>query len=231
MPKLLTNALYAGLLALVGCSAGEPTGVGTPASPWAGGDEGSTESDGEGMSGWDSSDPSGPTDPSGPAGSGGSAGSGGALPEPACCETSAAPGCTDPATEACVCDLRITCCNDAWDLECTGLAIIACGLVCGDASDGGTGGDGYEGGAADDVSEDDGTNDDVGSTGDPPAPDPMPDPMPDPSDDGSMMGPSCGELAQQGGWQDALCEWNGNGACGGQGTPTWDCDFCCEVSW
>jgi hypothetical protein len=29
------------------------------------------------------------------------------------------------------------------------------------------------------------------------------------------------------GWTTALCEWNGNGACGGEGTPTWDCDVCC----
>lgn len=198
-----------------------------PGSPWGGGgDDGSTGSEGDSMSGWDSSDAPDPSGASGPAGSGGSAGSGGALPEPACCETSDAPGCTDPVVESCVCDLRFTCCSDAWDLECTGLAIIACNLACGDGSQDG-GGDETEGGAADDVSEDDGTNDDVGSTGEPPDP----DPMPDPSDDGSMMGPSCGEVASQGGWQDANCEWNGNGACGGQGIPTWDCDFCCEVSW
>jgi len=38
---------------------------------------------------------------------------------------------------------------------------------------------------------------------------------------------SCGELAGQMGWTTASCEWNGNGACNGQGTPTYDCDFCC----
>lgn len=201
--------------------------------PWGGAGDGST-GDGDGMSGWDSSDPSNPTDPSdssdpsGPAGSGGSAGeSGGTLPEPACCETSVAPGCDDPAIEACVCDLRVTCCNEAWDLECTGLAIIACELPCGDASDDGTGGaDVSDEGGSDGPSEDDGSDDAGASTGG----SSDPDPRPDPSDDGSMMGPSCGEVADLGGWQDALCEWNGNNACGGQGTPTWDCDFCCEVS-
>jgi hypothetical protein len=46
---------------------------------------------------------------------------------------------------------------------------------------------------------------------------------------GATQGPSCGELAQQSGWASASCEWNGNGACGGRGTPTYDCDFCCEA--
>lgn len=46
---------------------------------------------------------------------------------------------------------------------------------------------------------------------------------------GAAGGPSCGELAQQNGWAQAACEWNGNDACGGQGTPTYDCDFCCPV--
>lgn len=40
-------------------------------------------------------------------------------------------------------------------------------------------------------------------------------------------GVSCGDLATQQGWDWAACEWNGNGACGGQGTPTSDCDHCC----
>ncbi|MEW5847850.1 MAG: M23 family metallopeptidase [Myxococcota bacterium] len=42
-------------------------------------------------------------------------------------------------------------------------------------------------------------------------------------------GPSCGDLATQNGWSQAACEWNGNGACNGVGTPTWDCDFCCDT--
>lgn len=50
------------------------------------------------------------------------------------------------------------------------------------------------------------------------SPSPPPPPPPD---------PSCGELAAQSGWSWSLCEWNDNGACAGQGTPTWDCDFCC----
>jgi hypothetical protein len=45
---------------------------------------------------------------------------------------------------------------------------------------------------------------------------------------GGNPDPSCGELAAQIGWPNALCEWNGNEACGGSGTPTWDCDVCCE---
>ena len=47
---------------------------------------------------------------------------------------------------------------------------------------------------------------------------------------GSAGGPSCGDVAQQNGWAQALCEWNGNGACNGQGIPTWDCDYCCSAS-
>jgi hypothetical protein len=46
---------------------------------------------------------------------------------------------------------------------------------------------------------------------------------------GAGGGPSCGELAQENGWAQAACEWNGNDACGGLGTPTYDCEFCCEV--
>ncbi len=47
---------------------------------------------------------------------------------------------------------------------------------------------------------------------------------------GTGGGPSCGELATQKGWAQANCEWNGNGACNGQGVPTYDCDFCCDAS-
>lgn len=39
---------------------------------------------------------------------------------------------------------------------------------------------------------------------------------------------SCGELARAQKWGDgALCEWNQNGACGGNGPATSDCDHCC----
>jgi hypothetical protein len=40
---------------------------------------------------------------------------------------------------------------------------------------------------------------------------------------------SCGELAQMQGFVVGACEHNGNGACGGVGTPTTDCDLCCDV--
>jgi murein DD-endopeptidase MepM/ murein hydrolase activator NlpD len=46
---------------------------------------------------------------------------------------------------------------------------------------------------------------------------------------GAGGGISCGDLAQQNGWAQAACEWNGNNACNGQGTPTYDCDYCCQV--
>jgi hypothetical protein len=39
--------------------------------------------------------------------------------------------------------------------------------------------------------------------------------------------PSCGDLGAQNGWSEAYCEWNGNGACNGEGPATWDCDHCC----
>jgi hypothetical protein len=40
--------------------------------------------------------------------------------------------------------------------------------------------------------------------------------------------PTCGDLAKQNGWANAACEWNGNGACGGVGPSTSDCDHCCQ---
>lgn len=40
-------------------------------------------------------------------------------------------------------------------------------------------------------------------------------------------GITCGDLVAQQGWDWGDCEWNGNGACGGVGTPTSDCDYCC----
>jgi hypothetical protein len=49
------------------------------------------------------------------------------------------------------------------------------------------------------------------------------------SDDGGGESLSCGDVAAKNGWAEAYCEWNGNGACGGSGTATLDCDFCCEV--
>jgi hypothetical protein len=45
---------------------------------------------------------------------------------------------------------------------------------------------------------------------------------------GGGGGTTCGDLAAQNGWANAMCEWNGNGVCGGQGTPTSDCDVCCD---
>ncbi len=41
--------------------------------------------------------------------------------------------------------------------------------------------------------------------------------------------PSCGELAGSQGWKGSLCEVNGNGACGGQGAATSDCEHCCAA--
>ncbi len=41
------------------------------------------------------------------------------------------------------------------------------------------------------------------------------------------QGPSCGEVAEQQGWDWANCESNGNTACNGLGTPTYDCEHCC----
>ncbi len=40
-------------------------------------------------------------------------------------------------------------------------------------------------------------------------------------------GLTCGAYAQQAGWASSMCEINGNGACGGQGAPSTDCDHCC----
>ena len=58
----------------------------------------------------------------GGSGSGGSSSSGGVsapLPEHSCCTESDAPGCNDPAIEACICEHLSNCCDEAWSLECT----------------------------------------------------------------------------------------------------------------
>jgi hypothetical protein len=39
---------------------------------------------------------------------------------------------------------------------------------------------------------------------------------------------TCGDLASKNGWADSYCEWNGNGACNGQGPATSDCAHCCR---
>lgn len=55
-------------------------------------------------------------------------------------------------------------------------------------------------------------------------------PQDNPPQDGVPDEMSCGDLAAKNGWEAAYCEWNGNGACGGQGAATNDCDHCCEVA-
>jgi hypothetical protein len=54
-----------------------------------------------------------------------------------------------------------------------------------------------------------------GTCGGDPPPAPPPDPPPPPGP------PTCGDIGG------ALCEWNGNGACGGVGPGTSDCAHCC----
>ncbi|HJL16100.1 MAG TPA: M23 family metallopeptidase [Sandaracinaceae bacterium LLY-WYZ-13_1] len=39
---------------------------------------------------------------------------------------------------------------------------------------------------------------------------------------------SCGDLARRAGYAEPACEWNGNGACGGRGPTTPECDHCCD---
>lgn len=55
------------------------------------------------------------------------------------------------------------------------------------------------------------------------------EPMPDPEPEPAPADPSCGELAIALGYGQAACEWNGNGACGGVGPSTWDCEHCCNL--
>jgi hypothetical protein len=54
---------------------------------------------------------------------GGSGGSGGETTRGAndCCTTSPAPGCSDDATEACICAMRPECCSGPWDAACVAL--------------------------------------------------------------------------------------------------------------
>lgn len=221
MPKMLRTAQTVALVALGwGCSAGtDTTGIGTASAGPAGpvgpmeGSSGALPDDGpdNGEAGADAGWSAGAQDSTGSA------------PPPAadCCVTSDEPGCPDAAVEACVCDLRPTCCNTSWNLQCTGMAIIACDLQCDDGQGTTGAGEGSESTAGDGPGPGDGamTSHDSG--------DPM---RPGDESSGGAEGPSCGDLAEANGWRLAACEWNGNAACGGQGTPTWDCDYCCEVA-
>lgn len=40
---------------------------------------------------------------------------------------------------------------------------------------------------------------------------------------------SCGGWGAAEGYARAACEWDGNGACGGEGPATADCDHCCDL--
>ena len=69
-----------------------------------------------------------------------------------------------------------------------------------------------------------------GSSSSPPPPSPSPPPpSPSPSPPASSL-PSCGALSYANGWPAAVCEWNGNNACLGQGAATADCDHCCPTT-
>jgi hypothetical protein len=43
-----------------------------------------------------------------------------------------------------------------------------------------------------------------------------------------VTAPYCSDICSQNNWYDGcFCEVNGNGACGGAGEKTADCDYCC----
>ncbi len=52
---------------------------------------------------------------------------GGAPQEPGCCEAHSLPGCTDTATQTCVCKQDPFCCDQGWDQACANLARDVCG--------------------------------------------------------------------------------------------------------
>lgn len=217
------------LACVVGC-AGGGTDPGTstafdPTSPSGGSSTGSAET---------SAGPSGPVTMT-------SAGSADTGPPPtSCCEVSPSPGCGNPDVQACVCTIDTSCCMQVWGQSCVDLA-----GECGDP-----------GCAPPDTTTGMPPGD---SSGDPPMltcaelaamegwmytrcqnGDSQCNSMGTPTTDcefcceycGDAGDVSCGDHATDQGWPpgSAMCEWNGNGACGGMGyTGTCDCDFCCQI--
>ncbi|MCA9705334.1 MAG: hypothetical protein KDK70_05775 [Myxococcales bacterium] len=58
-----------------------------------------------------------------------------------CCAEHAAPGCGEPAVEACVCALDSFCCDGGWDDPCVVRAFAECGAGCAELDQGGDGDD------------------------------------------------------------------------------------------
>lgn len=104
-----------------------------------------------------------------------------------CCEASPMAGCGDSEIQTCVCTFNETCCSQVWSETCVGLA---------------------------------------GECGDPDCPAPETTGMPGDSSGGTPM-VTCDELAMTEGWMYYRCQ-QGDSQCNGVGTPTTDCEFCCE---
>jgi hypothetical protein len=53
------------------------------------------------------------------------------VPVSDCCQERDVPGCTDPAVEACVCQVDPFCCIFLYDQSCVDIGTSSCGAVCG----------------------------------------------------------------------------------------------------
>ncbi len=121
-------------------------------------------------------------------------------PGGSCCQVSASAGCGDPQIQTCVCTIDPSCCQEVWSQECVDLA----GMTCNDP--------GCTEPPPMTTGMSTGGEESTGSTGEPPPP--------------TL---ECDELAAQELWANWRCEAGGGTQCNGVGTPTTDCDFCCEL--
>lgn len=128
----------------------------------------------------------------------------GQVPANECCMPAQTPGCIDDGIADCVCANDPACCINQWSVSCVGVAQASCGVQCGDAPPATT----TEASTTDATT---GESDASSST------------------TTSTPGVTCGDLAEASGYTVGVCEAGGNGACGGVGPETLDCDHCCDV--
>lgn len=181
--------------------------------------------------------------PSGPASmtSVASADATGQPPDDSCCDVAPTPGCGNAETQACVCTIEEGCCTQVWSQTCVDLAIECNDPACGEPPPATTTGmppgdsSGEPTQTCDELAAMSGWAYHRCQNGDSQC-----HSMGTPTTDcdfccefcGEAGDVSCGDHATANNWPpgSALCEWNGNGACGGLGyAGTCDCDFCCQI--
>ena len=162
-------------------------------------------------------------------------------PDDSCCDVAPTPGCGNAETQACVCTIEEGCCTQVWSQTCVDLAIECNDPACGEPPPATTTGmppgdsSGEPTQTCDELAAMSGWAYHRCQNGDSQC-----HSMGTPTTDcdfccefcGEAGDVSCGDHATANNWPpgSALCEWNGNGACGGQGyAGTCDCDFCCQI--